>query len=113
MKAKGKLVLELSSSSNQRGRHTVSIPTCKCESFSPTAFDSVAPLTREHGEYGSEGVKLEAVDNVAKVTHLDGHEDAPGGQQEDVQALGNNAQPQHSCGKIVEKKRMREREKHL
>lgn len=54
--------------------------------------------TWEHSEYGSEGVELEAVDDVAKVTHLDGHEDAPGGQQEDIQALRNNAQPQHSYG---------------
>lgn len=55
-------------------------------------------LTWEHGEYGSEGVELEAVDDIAKVTHLYGHEDASSGQQEDVQALRNNAQPQHSCG---------------
>lgn len=56
------------------------------------------PPTWEHGEYGSEGVELEAVDDVAKLTHLNGHEDASGGQQKDVQALCNDAQPQHSCG---------------
>lgn len=55
-------------------------------------------LTWEHSEYGSKGVELEAVDDVAKVTHLYGHEEASGGQQEDVQALRNNAQPQHSYG---------------
>lgn len=55
-------------------------------------------LTWEHSEYGSEGVELEAVDDVAKVTHLYGHEEASGGQQEDVQAFRNNAQPQHSYG---------------
>lgn len=55
-------------------------------------------LTWEHSEYSSEGIELEAVDDVAKLTHFDGHEDASGGQQEDVQALRNNAQPQHSCG---------------
>lgn len=55
-------------------------------------------LTWEHSEYGGEGVELEAVDDIAKVTHLYGHEDASGGQQEDVQALRNNAEPQHSWG---------------
>lgn len=59
------------------------------------------PPTWEHGEYGSEGVELEAVDDVAKVTHLNGHEDASGGQQKDVQALRDDAQPQHSCGEKV------------
>lgn len=55
-------------------------------------------LTWEHSEYGGEGVELEAVNDVAKVTHLYGHEDASGGQEEDVQALCNNAQPEHSYG---------------
>ena len=55
-------------------------------------------LTWQHGEYGGEGVEFQAVDDVAEVTHLYGHEDASGGQQEDVQALRNNAQPQHSYG---------------
>lgn len=48
-------------------------------------------LTWKHSEYGSEGIELEAVDDVAKVTHLYGHEDASGSQQEDVQALCNDA----------------------
>lgn len=50
-------------------------------------------LTWKHSEYGSEGVELEAVDDVAKVTHLYRHENAAGSQQEDVQALCNDAQP--------------------
>lgn len=53
--------------------------------------------TWEYGEYGSKGIQLEAIDDVAKVTNLNGHEDAPGGQQKDVQALRNDAQPQHPC----------------
>lgn len=55
-------------------------------------------LTREHSENGSKGVELEAVDDVSEMANFYGHEDAPGGQQEDVQALRHDAQPQHSCG---------------
>lgn len=58
----------------------------------------VGNVTWEHGKNGSEGIELEAVDDVAEVANFYGHEDAPGGQQEDVQALRHDAQPQHSCG---------------
>lgn len=34
------------------------------------------------------------------MTHFHRHKDAPSGQQENVQALCHNAQPQHSCGEI-------------
>lgn len=76
----------------------------------------LVPLTWEHSEYGSEGVELEAIDDIAKVTHLYGHKDAPSGQQEDVQALCNNTQPQHSCGKSWLEQRnckVRERKKQI
>lgn len=58
----------------------------------------VGNLTREHSKNGSKGVELEAVDDVSEMANFYGHEDAPGGQQEDVQALRHDAQPQHSCG---------------
>lgn len=54
-------------------------------------------LTWQHSEYGSKGVELEPVDDVADVTHFYGHKDASGGQQENVEALCNYAQPQHTC----------------
>lgn len=59
----------------------------------------VTRLTWQHGEYGGEGVELEAVNDIAKVTHLYRHEDASGRKQEDIQALRNDTQPKHSCGK--------------
>lgn len=56
----------------------------------------VSSLTGENRENGGEGVELEAVDDVAEVTNFYGHEDAPGGQEEDVQALSDDAQPEDS-----------------
>lgn len=72
----------------------ISVQQPKVQSFSQIK----ALLTWEHSEDGSKGIELEAVDDIAKVTHLYGHEDASSGKEEDVQALRYNAQPQHSYG---------------
>ena len=49
------------------------------------------------GEDGGEGVELESVDDVAGVNQLQTHETETNKQQDDVQHLGDQRQPQHPC----------------
>lgn len=71
--------------------------SCCALFFLASHWSRVWNVTWEHSKNGCEGIELEAVDDVAKVANFYGHEDAPGGQKEDVQALCHDAQPQHSC----------------
>lgn len=73
-----------------------------CTGFSLTFNKNSASiwtrLTWQHSENGGEGVELEAVDDIAKVTDFQRHEEASCGQQEDVQTFSHDAQPEHACG---------------
>lgn len=55
--------------------------------------------TGEHGEHGCEGVELEPVNDVAGVDELQTHEAETHHQQNDVEHLRNQRQPQHPCRK--------------